>query len=153
MSSARSRSGGIDRRITFKRKNSPRGTRPAAICVWRSRLVAVIEPDVHARVRAVGADALDLASFEEAEEHDLHARAHLADFVEEHRAVGRHFEQPGLVAVRARETAADMAEQLRFEQGIGQPGAVERDERRRRRARCGGESAGRRLPCRRRFHR
>ena len=51
------------------------------------------EADVDARVRAVGADALDLAGLEEAQQHDLHARAHLADFVEEDGAVGRHLEQ------------------------------------------------------------
>jgi hypothetical protein len=35
----------------------------------------------------VGADALDFSRLEEAEQHDLHARAHLAYFVEEDRSV------------------------------------------------------------------
>ena len=87
------------------------------------------EPHVDARVRPVGADALDLAGLEEAEQHDLHPHAHLADFVEEHGAVRRHFEQARLVAVRAGEAAAHVAEQLGLEQRVGQAGAVDRDER------------------------
>ena len=38
--------------------------------------------------------------------------------------------EPGLVAVRAGEAAAHVAEELRLEQRVGQAGAVERDERR-----------------------
>ncbi len=78
------------------------------------------QADVDARVRAVGADALNLTGLEEAEEHDLHARAHLADFVEEDGAVRRHLEEAGLVAVGAGEAAADVAEQFGFEQRVGQ---------------------------------
>ena len=69
---------------------------------------------------------------EEAQQHDLHARAHLADFVEEDGAVRRHLEQARLVAIRAGEAAADVAEQLGFEERVGQARAVERDERCRR---------------------
>ena len=81
-------------------------------------------------MRAVRADALNLAGFEEAQQHDLHARAHLADFVEEDRAVRRRFEQAGFVAVRAREAAAHVPEELGFEERVRQSRAVERDERR-----------------------
>ena len=88
------------------------------------------QPHVDARVGAIGADALDLTGLEESQQHDLHARAHLADFVEEHRAVRRHFEQTGLVAIRAGETAADVTEEFGFEQRVRQTRAVEGDERR-----------------------
>ena len=134
MSSTRSRSGGMDRRMTLSRKY--RSSRNAPIVDLR-RQIAVgggDQPHVDARVRPIGADALNLAGLEEAEQHHLHPHAHLADFVEEHRAVRRHFEQARLVAIRAGEAAADVAEQLRFEQRVGQPGAIDGDERRRRAA-------------------
>ena len=38
---------------------------------------------------AVGADLLQLAGLEEAQQQPLHAERHLADFVEEDRALGR----------------------------------------------------------------
>ena len=74
-------------------------------------------------------DRLDLAGFEEAQEQRLHAQAHLADFVEEQRAAVGELQLARLVAVGAREAALDVAEELRFEQRLGQPGAVDRDER------------------------
>ncbi len=87
------------------------------------------ESHVHASVSAVRADALNFAGLKKAEQHDLHARAHLADFVEEHGAVGCHLEQARLVAIRAGEAAAHVSEQLRLDQGIRQSGAVQRHER------------------------
>ena len=86
------------------------------------------QTNVDARVRAIGADALNLAGLEEAQEHDLHAGAHLADFIEEHGAVGRHLQQPGLIAVRAREAAAHVTEQFRLQQRIGQASAIDGDQ-------------------------
>ncbi len=86
------------------------------------------QPHVDAGVRAVRADALDLAGLKEAQEHHLHAGAHLADFVEEDGAVRRHLQQSGFVAIRAGEAAAYVAEELRLEQRIGQAGAVDRDQ-------------------------
>ena len=77
------------------------------------------QPDVDARMRPVRADALNLAGFEKAEQHDLHSRAHLSDFVEKHRAVGRHFQQPRLVAVRAGKTATHVPEEFRLEKRVG----------------------------------
>src|SRR5579864_7105586 len=81
-------------------------------------------------MRSIRADTLDYARLEEAEQHDLHARAHLADFVEEDRAVRRHLEEPRLVPVGAREAPAHVPEEFGFEQRIRQPGAIQRDERR-----------------------
>ena len=99
----------------------------------RSRRFAVGGADdahVDAIGRAVvGADRLDLAGLEEAEQQRLHAQRHLADFVEEHRAAVGRLEQAGLVAIGVGEAALDVAEELRLEQRVGQAGAVERDER------------------------
>jgi hypothetical protein len=84
---------------------------------------------VHACVRTVGADALNLAGLEKTQQRDLHARAHLADLVQEDGPIGRGFEKSLLVPVGARETAACMTEQLGLEQRVGQARAVQRHER------------------------
>jgi len=68
----------------------------------------------------IGADALDFARLEKAEEQRLHAQAHLAHFVHEDRAAMGHLEPSALVAVRAREAALDVSEQLGLEQRLGQ---------------------------------
>ena len=101
-------------------------------------------------MRAVGADSLNLAGFEESQQHDLHPHAHLADFIEEERAVRRQLDEAGLVAVRAGKAAAYVPEELRLEQRIRQTRAIERHETRGRSAGCVSESVGRRPPCRRR---
>ena len=61
---------------------------------------------------AVAADAMRFTGLEEAEQHALHAEAHLAQLVEKHRPVVGNLEQPGLVADGAGETAALVTEQL-----------------------------------------
>ena len=86
------------------------------------------DPDVHRGPHAIGSDLLQLAGFEEAQQQALHAQRHLADLVEEQRAAVGHLELPLLVAIGAGETALDVAEQLRLEQRLGQPGAVDGDE-------------------------
>src|SRR5205823_13508663 len=53
----------------------------------------------------------------------------LADFVEKHGAAVRLPQEPRVVAIRARETAARVAEELRLEQRVGDAGAVDRHER------------------------
>jgi hypothetical protein len=106
--------------------------------------------DVDDAAGAVCADLLQLAGFEEAEEQALHAQGHLADFVEEDRALVCHLELAGLVAVGARERALDVAEQLGLER-LGQAGAVDRDKRA---VGAGLLTRGwpwRRVPCRRRL--
>jgi len=85
-------------------------------------------PDVDVAFAAIGTDALDFTGLHEAEQHRLHAQRHLAKFVEEQRAAMRHHIQARFVAVRAGEASADVAKQLRLEQGVGQSGAVDRDE-------------------------
>ena len=54
---------------------------------------------------------------------------HVADLVEEQGAAEGGFEQPAPVLHRAGEGAALVAEQLAFQQALGDRGAVERDER------------------------
>ena len=93
MSSTRSRSGGMRQPNDVQAEveilaERARGDLRLQVAIGRGD-----QPDVDARVRAVGADALNFAGLEEAQQHDLHARAHLADFVEEHGAVRRHLEQ------------------------------------------------------------
>ena len=86
------------------------------------------DPHVGDARGAVRADRLDFSGLEEAEQERLHAQAHLADLVEEQRAAVRLLELAGLVAIRAGEAAFDVSEQFRFEQRLGQAGAVQGDE-------------------------
>jgi hypothetical protein len=77
----------------------------------------------------LGADLLDFTGFQVTQQKSLHAQRHLADFVEEDRAVVGHLELAGFVPVGAREAALHMAEQLRFEQRFRNAGAVDGHER------------------------
>ena len=90
----------------------------------------------------LGADLLELPGLEESQQQPLHARRHLPDLVEEDGAVARHLELAGLVAVRTGEAALHVPEQLRLEQVLRQPGAVDRHERRRRPQRLLADGAG-----------
>ncbi len=78
--------------------------------------------------RAGRAHALDFAGFEKPQQRPLHPRAHLADFVQKHGAIGRRLENARLVAIGVGEAAARMPEQLRFDEGVGQPRAVDRGQ-------------------------
>src|SRR6185369_9366793 len=62
------------------------------------------------------------------EKERLHAQAHLADLVEEDRAVLGLVEPAALVAVGARETAPHVSEQLRLEKRVRNAGAIDGDE-------------------------
>ena len=73
----------------------------------------------------LGADALNLAVLEEPQQHALHAQAHLADFVEQDRAAVGRLEKSRAIAIRAREAAAHVAEEFRFEQPFGHAGAID----------------------------
>ena len=79
--------------------------------------------------RVVVADAADFAAFQHAQQLGLHALGQLADFVEKNRAAVSHFEQADAMVVGAGERAFAMAEQLAFDQRLGQCAAVDRDER------------------------
>src|SRR4029079_4160681 len=56
-------------------------------------------------------------------------RAHLADLVQEHRATAGHLQLAGLVPKGAGEAALDVSEELRFEQGLRNPGAIDHRKR------------------------
>ena len=78
---------------------------------------------------ARAAEAHELALLEHAQQLGLHRRRHLADLVEEQHAAVGLFDASGLGRHGAGERAALVAEQLRFEQLIGQRRAVDGDER------------------------
>src|SRR5436309_5270664 len=61
---------------------------------------------------------------EGAQELTLHANAHVADFIEKESAAVCQLKDPLAVAISARESAADMAEELRFEKAFGERRAV-----------------------------
>ena len=84
---------------------------------------------VHAARGLVRTDLLQLARLEEPQEQPLHPERHLADFVEEDRAVMRELELARAIAIGAGEAAFHVAEQLRFEQRLGHAGAVHGHER------------------------
>ena len=87
------------------------------------------EPHVHAPDRRVAADRLDLATLGEAEQHGLHPQAHFAELVEKERAAVGLPHEADLVAIRAREAAAHVAEELGLEQRFRDAAAVHRHER------------------------
>src|SRR4051812_29151551 len=74
------------------------------------------------------ADALELALLQHAQELRLQRRAHRSNFVEEERALVRLFETALARADGAGECAANVAEQLRFEERLGDRAAVDRHE-------------------------
>jgi len=75
------------------------------------------------------ADALQLAELQKPQQERLHAGAAVADFVEHHGAAVRRLEHALVIADRAGEAAAQMAEQLGLEQRIGDTGAVDHPQR------------------------
>src|SRR5437016_7795896 len=85
------------------------------------------DPDVDAD-RVGGADALDLAVLEHAQQLHLHAERQLADLVEEDGAPVRRLEEALAVAVGAGEGAAQVPEELALEERGGERGAVADDE-------------------------
>src|SRR5205085_8072080 len=76
----------------------------------------------------VAAQADDLAGFQHAQKFGLHLDGHVADLVEEEGAAGGVLEDTLAVFFGAGEGAADVAEQLVFEEVLRLGGAVERDE-------------------------
>ena len=84
-------------------------------------------PYVHSHRRRV-ADSLELHGFEDPEQTKLHTWGHFADLVEEDRAAIRSLESADLVLDRVGEGAADVAEELAFEETFGEGGAVDFDE-------------------------
>ena len=78
--------------------------------------MAVITRTLTAAKPPLGADALNLAALQEAQQQRLHPQAHLADFVHEDRAAVGQFEPAPLVAVGVGEAPLHVPEHFRFEQ-------------------------------------
>src|SRR5262249_26392442 len=70
-----------------------------------------------------------LAFLQDAEELCLSGRRHVGDFIEKQAAAGRQLDVPGLRLCGAGEGTAVVAEQLGFDQMLGEGRAVDRDER------------------------
>ncbi len=86
------------------------------------------DADIDAGVDTVSAHPLHFAGLDESEHERLQSRAHLSDFVKEQRAAVGALEEPRLVAICIRETASNVSEQFRFEERVGKPRAVDRDQ-------------------------
>src|SRR5581483_6395049 len=78
--------------------------------------------------RVALAEALVLPLLEDAEELDLRLERHLADLVQEERALASRLELAGAVAIGAREGAALVAEELALDERPGERRAVDGDE-------------------------
>jgi hypothetical protein len=76
-----------------------------------------------------GAHPPDFAFLEDAQELGLHLDRNVADLVEEEGSALRGFEQPLVGCTCSRERTSLVAEQLAFEQALGQGGAIDSDER------------------------
>ena len=81
------------------------------------------------RDRLRRADRADLAFLQHAQQLHLKRERHVADLVQEDRAAIGRLEQPLVRLHRAAERAARMAEELGFEQRLGNRPAVDGDER------------------------
>ena len=125
MSALRSRSGGSLICTTFRRKYRSWRKPPVRMAGFE---IAVGGRD-HARADAdalVGADRLDFALLQRAQQLGLQIDGQVANFVEEQRALAGGFEQTLLGVLRAGKRALDVAEQLRFDQRGHQRGAIHR---------------------------
>ncbi|GIW39702.1 MAG: hypothetical protein KatS3mg076_0279 [Candidatus Binatia bacterium] len=85
------------------------------------------DPHVHVD-RAGRAEGQDFLFLDGAQELDLQRQGDFRDLVEKQRSAFRCLEDPLVVLDGARESAPPVAEELAFEQGVGERPAVERDE-------------------------
>ncbi len=86
--------------------------------------------DAHPHFQGLGAaDPFKLTFLQHAQQLGLERGRDFADFVEEDRALVGEFKAPLALVQRAGERAFLVAEQLGFQQVVGQGGAVEFDER------------------------
>jgi len=72
----------------------------------------------------------DFVGLQHPEQPSLQRRRHIADFVEKQGAAPGRFEHARTILDGAREGAARVAEELGFEQRLGELGAADREERR-----------------------
>ena len=75
--------------------------------------------------RPVATHRADLTFLEDAQESDLQSRSRVADLIEQNGAATGLLEHPFVVRDGARERSPLMAEQLRFEQSIGDGAAID----------------------------
>ncbi len=80
-------------------------------------------------MRVVGADRPDLAVLQHAQQLHLQARGHLRDLVEEERPPVGHLEEPPRFSRASVKAPAHVAEQLALDQGLGDRGGVDGNER------------------------
>ena len=128
MSSRRSRSGGswISIGVEAEQQVLPEpARRDLAVQVGVGRREdADVDP-----ARARGADALELARLEHAQQLGLQAERHVGDLVEEERAAVGELEAPDAVGLGVGEGALHVAEQLALEDALREPAGVHRHER------------------------
>ena len=128
ISSRRSRSGGRLMRDDVQPEEEVFAELPVGDGLLEVAVGRGDDPHVDANV-VLAAEPRELAVLQHLQQLGLQREAHVADLVEEHRAVVGELELAGLVLDRAGERAALEAEQLRFEQLGRQRGAVHLDER------------------------
>ena len=76
--------------------------------------------DAHLHLhRRAGADRQDLLGLDRAQQLDLKVERHVGDFIKEDGAAAGTLEEPFLVADGSGEGAAEMAEELALEEGLG----------------------------------
>ena len=147
ISSRRWRSGGSVMQTTLRRKNRSSRNCPSATATSRSRLVAAtMRTSTRTSLRA--AEPRELAVLQHLQQLRLQRQLHLADLVEEHRAVVGELELARLVLDGAGERAALEPEQLRLEQLGRQRRAVDLDERLVAARRRAVDARARPAPCR-----
>src|SRR5262249_13609740 len=84
--------------------------------------------DVDGTAQPVGPDRVNLTALRKAKKNSLHARRHLADFIEKERASISQGSEPQFVAVRAGEAPAGVSKEFRFKEAVGYARAVDSDE-------------------------
>ena len=101
----------------------------------------------------LAADASEAAVLDQPQQLCLQRQRHVADLIEEQRALARPLGIAEMALLGAREGALLVAEDLALEKLRRDRGAVDRDERLRRRAAKSGAAGAPPLPCLRRFRR
>ena len=83
---------------------------------------------IDGRGGVMGADRVHFSGFEKPQEQRLHPQAHFSHLVEKEGPAVGHLKLPLLITVGAGEASLRVTEQFGLEEGLGEPGAVDRDE-------------------------
>ena len=132
MSSACAAAAALDMGRTLRRRTDPTRNRCVVTSSSRLRLVAAMTR-TSTRMSADPPTRLKLFSSRNRSSLACSAGGHLADLVEEHGSAVGHFEQTLLLHSRVREGTSLVAEQLAFQELLGERGAGDRHEGPRRR--------------------